>query len=261
MPSPFVTVLSSGSGPPWSSESGHGPTAPGAAESTRPPHESGLFLRIKERCLLPDHRVTSISGASFEGFYYAHVEFDPPAVDGEGHSQPDVPHPPSGQQPGSTLRANRSRTQHLSSNTHTNATANDRSSFPFALPTSTRSRLPVEPPGLARPSAPAQLSPPLATSIELGRAKLSGFYFHVVSARGRSLAELSNADLTLLVISGRKTRSPSRSSRSGMLRRTTGRPSNSANLNDAPTSAAHARPIILTPFILPRCSRPNARHL
>jgi len=29
-----------------------------------------IFMRWKEHFLVPDHRVTSISGASFEGFYY-----------------------------------------------------------------------------------------------------------------------------------------------------------------------------------------------
>jgi hypothetical protein len=29
-----------------------------------------IFMRWKEWFLVPDHRVTSIQGASFEGFYY-----------------------------------------------------------------------------------------------------------------------------------------------------------------------------------------------
>lgn len=32
-------------------------------------HEN-IFMRWKEYFLVPDHRVTAISGASFEGFYY-----------------------------------------------------------------------------------------------------------------------------------------------------------------------------------------------
>ena len=29
-----------------------------------------MFMRWKEKFLVPDHRVREISGASFEGFYY-----------------------------------------------------------------------------------------------------------------------------------------------------------------------------------------------
>jgi len=36
-----------------------------------------LFMRWKERFLVPDHRVKDINGASFAGFYYISVEFEP----------------------------------------------------------------------------------------------------------------------------------------------------------------------------------------
>jgi len=47
-----------------------------------------VFMRWKERFLVPDHRVQDIIGASFAGFYYVCVEFNSPgtkdsAVDGE----------------------------------------------------------------------------------------------------------------------------------------------------------------------------------
>ncbi|KAJ3817292.1 vacuolar import and degradation protein-domain-containing protein [Lentinula raphanica] len=36
-----------------------------------------IFMRWKERFLIPDHRVQDISGASFAGFYYVCVDFNP----------------------------------------------------------------------------------------------------------------------------------------------------------------------------------------
>ncbi|KAL4264596.1 Vacuolar import and degradation protein [Pleurotus pulmonarius] len=38
-----------------------------------------VFMRWKERFLVPDHRVQDINGASFAGFYYVCVDFNPPA--------------------------------------------------------------------------------------------------------------------------------------------------------------------------------------
>ncbi|EJD02441.1 uncharacterized protein FOMMEDRAFT_147410 [Fomitiporia mediterranea MF3/22] len=43
------------------------------ANTSRP----AVFMRWKERFLVPDHRVEDISGASFAGFYYVCVDFDP----------------------------------------------------------------------------------------------------------------------------------------------------------------------------------------
>ncbi|KAH0583752.1 hypothetical protein H2248_009356 [Termitomyces sp. 'cryptogamus'] len=37
-----------------------------------------VFMRWKERFLVPNHRVSEINGASFAGFYYICVEFNPP---------------------------------------------------------------------------------------------------------------------------------------------------------------------------------------
>lgn len=39
-----------------------------------------VFMRWKERFLVPDHRVQDINGASFAGFYYVCVDFNPPAI-------------------------------------------------------------------------------------------------------------------------------------------------------------------------------------
>ncbi|KAF4614872.1 hypothetical protein D9613_002703 [Agrocybe pediades] len=39
-----------------------------------------IFMRWKERFLVPDHRVQDINGASFAGFYYVCVDFNPPPV-------------------------------------------------------------------------------------------------------------------------------------------------------------------------------------
>ncbi|WWC60435.1 uncharacterized protein I303_103007 [Kwoniella dejecticola CBS 10117] len=50
-----------------------------------------VFLRIKEKFLVPDHRVRDISGASFAGFYYALVDLSPPLTPAE----PPTPTTPS----------------------------------------------------------------------------------------------------------------------------------------------------------------------
>ncbi|KDR73517.1 hypothetical protein GALMADRAFT_615219 [Galerina marginata CBS 339.88] len=39
-----------------------------------------VFMRWKERFLVPDHLVQDINGASFAGFYYVCVDFNPPAT-------------------------------------------------------------------------------------------------------------------------------------------------------------------------------------
>ncbi|KIL69904.1 hypothetical protein M378DRAFT_184273 [Amanita muscaria Koide BX008] len=48
---------------------------------TMPDRERGaVFMRWKERFLVPDHHVQDINGASFAGFYYVCVDFAPPSV-------------------------------------------------------------------------------------------------------------------------------------------------------------------------------------
>ncbi|KAF9053861.1 hypothetical protein BDZ89DRAFT_1088330 [Hymenopellis radicata] len=45
---------------------------------TIPDRDRGaVFMRWKERFLVPDHRVQDINGASFAGFYYVCVDFNP----------------------------------------------------------------------------------------------------------------------------------------------------------------------------------------
>ncbi|KAI5121655.1 hypothetical protein M0805_002731 [Coniferiporia weirii] len=60
------------------------------ANTSRP----AVFMRWKERFLVPDHRVQDISGASFAGFYYVCVDFDPqsqtPPISTQNTSQ-DIP--------------------------------------------------------------------------------------------------------------------------------------------------------------------------
>ncbi|KAF7363568.1 hypothetical protein MSAN_01013400 [Mycena sanguinolenta] len=55
---------------------------------TMPDRDRGaVFMRWKERFLVPDHRVQDINGASFAGFYYVCVDFNPAPThsdDGEG---------------------------------------------------------------------------------------------------------------------------------------------------------------------------------
>ncbi|WWC68511.1 uncharacterized protein I206_102440 [Kwoniella pini CBS 10737] len=56
-----------------------------------------VFLRIKEKFLVPDHKVRDISGASFAGFYYALVDLSPPLT------PPEPPTPTSPSTPRTTF--------------------------------------------------------------------------------------------------------------------------------------------------------------
>lgn len=47
-----------------------------------PCHDDYVFMRWKEHFLVPDHRITSISGASFAGFYYICFRKRSAAIDG-----------------------------------------------------------------------------------------------------------------------------------------------------------------------------------
>ncbi|KAL5532611.1 hypothetical protein ACEPAF_4385 [Sanghuangporus sanghuang] len=62
------------------------------ANTARP----AVFMRWKERFLVPDHRVEDISGASFAGFYYVCVEFEPQP----GSASPVAPQTTTGDMPG-----------------------------------------------------------------------------------------------------------------------------------------------------------------
>jgi glucose-induced degradation protein 4 len=47
-----------------------------------PRHDDYVFMRWKEHFLVPDHRITTISGASFAGFYYICFRKESTAIDG-----------------------------------------------------------------------------------------------------------------------------------------------------------------------------------
>ncbi|TDL24813.1 hypothetical protein BD410DRAFT_785531 [Rickenella mellea] len=56
-----------------------------------------VFMRWKERFLVPDHRVQDINGASFAGFYYVCVDFNPQPVSTSSlHSPHEMPSCPEG---------------------------------------------------------------------------------------------------------------------------------------------------------------------
>ncbi|KAJ7905648.1 vacuolar import and degradation protein-domain-containing protein [Mycena olivaceomarginata] len=57
---------------------------------TMPDRDRGaVFMRWKERFLVPDHRVQDINGASFAGFYYVCVDFNPaPTHPDDGDAAP-----------------------------------------------------------------------------------------------------------------------------------------------------------------------------
>ncbi|KAL1742379.1 vacuolar import and degradation protein-domain-containing protein [Schizophyllum fasciatum] len=58
---------------------------------TLPDRDRGaIFMRWKERFLVPDHRVQDINGASFAGFYYVCVDFNSPTHRAAAH-MPDMP--------------------------------------------------------------------------------------------------------------------------------------------------------------------------
>lgn len=59
------------------------------------PDSRCVFMRWKERFLVPDYRVRDINGASFAGFYYVCVDFDPASRHGSG-STPVSPDGSSG---------------------------------------------------------------------------------------------------------------------------------------------------------------------
>ncbi|KAH9901355.1 vacuolar import and degradation protein-domain-containing protein [Cubamyces lactineus] len=52
-------------------------------------NRGAVFMRWKEKFLVPDHRVQDINGASFAGFYYVCVDFNPQQT-GSGHATPQV---------------------------------------------------------------------------------------------------------------------------------------------------------------------------
>ncbi|KAJ6597026.1 vacuolar import and degradation protein-domain-containing protein [Mycena vulgaris] len=61
---------------------------------TMPDRDRGaVFMRWKERFLVPDHRVQDINGASFAGFYYVCVDFNPAPTHAEPEDGAPTPEP------------------------------------------------------------------------------------------------------------------------------------------------------------------------
>ncbi|KAH8995389.1 vacuolar import and degradation protein-domain-containing protein [Lactarius akahatsu] len=122
----------------------------------RPPHltmdgyPGAVFMRWKERFLVPDHRVQDINGASFAGFYYVCVDFN-------SHAQ--SPTSPTRQQQTSSALIPDDRD---AQRTHASAT-----SKPDARGSSGHD----DNGSLHRPS-------PTGTRSAPGVATMSGFYFH-----------------------------------------------------------------------------------
>ncbi len=73
---------------------GGGSSAGGAGSNGRGSLSGGersfAFMRWKERFLVPDHRVRDINGASFAGFYYLQIDFDPPSTPSTWKRSPSV---------------------------------------------------------------------------------------------------------------------------------------------------------------------------
>ncbi|KAJ6623517.1 vacuolar import and degradation protein-domain-containing protein [Mycena sp. CBHHK59/15] len=67
---------------------------------TMPDRDRGaVFMRWKERFLVPDHRVQDINGASFAGFYYVCVDFNPAPTHAEPVDVDDESEPITGAAP------------------------------------------------------------------------------------------------------------------------------------------------------------------
>ncbi|PPQ63069.1 hypothetical protein CVT24_005924 [Panaeolus cyanescens] len=112
-----------------------------------------VFMRWKERFLVPDHRVQDINGASFAGFYYVCVDFNPPS------SSVSVP------KSSSSVPA-RSTSQSLP----TGLDIDELESFPQPVKHDGRQRSRRESSLRRRTPSLAPHAPPIAT--------MSGFYYH-----------------------------------------------------------------------------------
>jgi hypothetical protein len=152
---------------------------PGGAP-LRPAERDHLFLRIKEKFLVPDHSVRDINGASFAGFYYAMVDFAPTlAIDEPFPTSPVIPRSPLA---GTTRR--------LSTTTVTAAGAAVLSGTGIASPDPGLRRLSISNP-TSRPDTPrrresasAAVRPDMPRRQSSSRppppkvATLRGYYFH-----------------------------------------------------------------------------------
>jgi len=107
-----------------------------------------VFMRWKERFLVPDHRVQDINGASFAGFYYVCVDFNPQAS--------ITPSPGPASQPASSAPASEEGTQSFQPVNSTKGEGRQRSRRDSSV--------------RRRDVPPTPLSAPVAT--------MSGFYYH-----------------------------------------------------------------------------------
>lgn len=183
MPSPIVPLSPEDEADPASSPERFLGPSPDSAPAP-PAREGGMFMRFKEKCLLPDYRIKSISGASFEGFYYICLEFDPASDDGQGavfDPARGIYRPAS--RPGASSRATpgRAATPPVQPSAHPVAPPPVlQSTAPRRVPSSQQS-------SSTRPSRPPSRmlrSPPGAVhdgkDVEWGPGIMTGFYFHVV---------------------------------------------------------------------------------
>ncbi|KAL1410713.1 hypothetical protein Q8F55_001655 [Vanrija albida] len=133
---------------------------------TRARERDFVFLRIKEKFLVPDHHVRDISGASFAGFYYAMIDLSPTVeIDDSIPTSPLVPKSPlmgTRRQSSSGPRPDPPQRRTSSAN-GTDALAEGSPRRPSA--TGTR------PAGVRRQSS-SRPAPPQKV------ATLSGYYFH-----------------------------------------------------------------------------------
>jgi glucose-induced degradation protein 4 len=124
---------------------------------TMPDRDRGaVFMRWKERFLVPDHRVQDINGASFAGFYYVCVDFNPPHSSKSCEPMPLTP-----------------ETEELATGGHTNGESIAASApLPIKQETSRRAR---------RSSSSRRRearSPSTGPRHGVPVASMSGFYFH-----------------------------------------------------------------------------------
>lgn len=126
-----------------------------------------VFMRWKERFLVPDHRVRDINGASFAGFYYVCVEL---GEDEAGKSALTAPLSPTFGDAASPpiLPHHQVRTRSASNRRRSNSTY-------VAPPTATSEQRPAEA-SAAGPEAEAAAVDAAPHVVTMGR--MSGFYFH-----------------------------------------------------------------------------------
>ncbi|KAI0293086.1 vacuolar import and degradation protein-domain-containing protein [Russula brevipes] len=128
-------------------------------------YPGAVFMRWKERFLVPDHRVQDINGASFAGFYYVCVDFN-------SHAQ--TPATPI----------------HQSSAFREDADASPTRS-PLAPKPESLSSVRGSGPSVHDEHANSHRTPSLGTRSGSGVATMSGFYFHQNSEPIRRYQQLS----------------------------------------------------------------------